>query len=67
MVDKDQHKEIFSLLTNDINNLKNHDFDLENYGGDNLIELTVKLSMALFYLIRSLKIDYEASSNSRSR
>lgn len=55
MVDKDQHKEIFSLLTNDINNLKNHDFDLENYGGDNLIELTVKLSMALFLLNKKLE------------
>ena len=53
MVDKDQHKEIFPLLTNDINNLKNHDFDLENYG-DNLIELTV-LSMALFLLNKKLK------------
>ena len=40
-----QYKEIFSLLTNDIQNLKSNDFDLENYRGNNLTELTVKLSI----------------------
>jgi len=54
-INKLQYKEIFSLLTNDLNNLKSNDFDLENYRGNNLIELTVKLSISLFLLNKKLE------------
>jgi uridine kinase len=54
-IGKLEYKEIFSLLTNDLNNLKSNDFDLENYSGDNLTELTVKLSVSLFLLNKKLE------------
>ena len=49
-VDKHQYQEIFSRLTSKIQNLKSNSFNLESFDGDNLIELTVKLSIVLFLL-----------------
>jgi uridine kinase len=54
-VGKLRYKEIFSLLTNDITNLKSNDFNLENYDADNFTELAVKLSISLFLLNKKLE------------
>lgn len=54
-IEDQQYDNLFYLLTKDIQNLKNKNFDLNNYNNDKLPELTVKISILLFLLTKKFE------------